>query len=696
MTRRYEDWTHVRVNGDRHAAAPYLGEGRKLLGQVFEEAKHNNLGVHLLRRRLEDGTVIVAEKIGDMPRITIAPTQAQQPGIKRTLEAFCLNWAGIAPDRTPIMFVEPSGEPGEEDFRDWQAAFFDANAYGRDLVPEERRTGSYMDVFGVRSGVRDDGTRLLPGNGMWVHPDRGEVVSWFRGYNGYWPHHYRHPITNYADYVCIYGHIAYAVPDPAWRVLAAAMKDGWLYVMVAEDLGPLVPSMPPAQPAYSGQVWCSQPYDATGYHYSLWRYPLTTKIQPDSGIETYIAAPHEDAEKLWDGALELAYGAWSFDREVTKCVTVQLPRVAAWSPVYVIEGGAWVPSSSPPATYPQVEAERLELAIELEPVPHATLSRAVAPTLVAEDDGVELHIVEAAVEAGYSRVEYRCGELAVPAIEHRNAAGQQWWDRRVMVYAHLPTRTFLFYRWRTDLSPVAHVLAGYELYVDGEAVQLDEPAAIDQDITAGPFDIPAASNFLLRMANAYDDGVTSWVRPIDAMTFLLGFTFITQGAASAGGTASAPGYGFQTCPLITYSYSHANYIEHSAAGGYLFGSVGGSAASQYWDNFPFAKLYGANRGSYLDDEPLQSPVLSHLGAAATHGEHTLAIVGLQPMLAVAIGGTGGQLYNLALANRVTRFGTGGDAAAVLDPLFPPGQWTGCVLWHTGAPRLHQRGAIPWQ
>lgn len=34
--------------------------------------------------------------------------------------------------------------------------------------------------------------------------------------------------------------------------------------------------------------------------------------------------------------------------------------------------------------------------------------------------------------------------------------------------------------------------------------------------------------------------------------------------------------------------------------------------------------------------------------------------------------------------------TGGDATALLDPLFAAGQWNGGVMGHTGLPRRHQR------
>jgi len=68
---RYSGWTPIVVVGDREVSAQHLPEARKLLGFVVDEAKRNGLGIASLRRELPDGTVLLAEKIGDLPRVTI-------------------------------------------------------------------------------------------------------------------------------------------------------------------------------------------------------------------------------------------------------------------------------------------------------------------------------------------------------------------------------------------------------------------------------------------------------------------------------------------------------------------------------------------------------------------------------------------------------------------------------------------------
>lgn len=693
---RHYDWSHIRIVGDREAAAPYVNEARKLMGYVQEDAQRMGLGVHKLRRELPDGTIIVAEKHGSIPRMTIIPAPAQRKQPRRVTHGFNLFWAGPDPTRTPILFNAPQNEPEDEDFRDWSASFLNSSAYGYGLVPDGRRGPPYIDVFGSKTAERS--ARLMPANGMWWHPDDEEVVSWFRGYNGYWPHHFRHPITNYADYVSIFGHVVYVTPTPAWRVLAAAKKDGWLYVMIAEDLGFMSPPLPPPTPAYSGDVWFSQPYDASPRTYSLWRYPLGVQADPETGVEVYRAGDHDETgEQLWTGSLELAYGAWSFNRDVTQCVTMQLPRKAVWKTPYEVVGNDWVPSGVESADYPEVEAARIELAIDhglTGESPVVSLSTSVEPELIAEEDGVQLKIVEVEVVGLYARTEYQCDGWSVTATEVHNdpnIAGIAFYDRRVLVHAHIPTRTFLFYRWRTDVDPARYVEAGYELYVDGQRVPLAEEASIDEPYAAGLVDYALGSNFMHRMGLEYT-GVPAWFRPMDAMTFLLGFTIRTQGALSATTpTSFAPNYGYQTCPLVPYSFFDGNYWPHSAAGGFIFGSVGGEPGTQYWDDFIFAELYGANSGAYLDDAPSSAPAISHLGTAASFGDHTMAVVGLQPLLSTNVGTASGALFTLAHANRTTRFGTGGDAESLFGPLYGAGNWNGGVLGHTGKARKHQRG-----
>ena len=73
--RRFDQWHLSRVVGDPAAAQPYWAIGRKLLGYAMDEAQRASLGVHVVRRVLPDGAVIIAEKIGLLPRLTIIPPQ---------------------------------------------------------------------------------------------------------------------------------------------------------------------------------------------------------------------------------------------------------------------------------------------------------------------------------------------------------------------------------------------------------------------------------------------------------------------------------------------------------------------------------------------------------------------------------------------------------------------------------------------
>lgn len=71
---RDSDWAHVHVaGGDRAAAEPYLPYARKLLGFVKQDAQANRLRTHQATKQLPDGALVVAEIVGDIPRITITP-----------------------------------------------------------------------------------------------------------------------------------------------------------------------------------------------------------------------------------------------------------------------------------------------------------------------------------------------------------------------------------------------------------------------------------------------------------------------------------------------------------------------------------------------------------------------------------------------------------------------------------------------
>lgn len=69
---RFSGWHHKQGAGQSGEDA-YRPEAAKLLGAVVQEAARNGLQTHQMQRRYPDGTVIIAELIGGIPRTTIIP-----------------------------------------------------------------------------------------------------------------------------------------------------------------------------------------------------------------------------------------------------------------------------------------------------------------------------------------------------------------------------------------------------------------------------------------------------------------------------------------------------------------------------------------------------------------------------------------------------------------------------------------------
>lgn len=83
MAARYPGELFVRVVGDERAAKAHMPAARLVMGKALEMAATNNLGSYVLRQQLQDGSVVVAEKIGDLKRVTITtPEGASKPGIE--------------------------------------------------------------------------------------------------------------------------------------------------------------------------------------------------------------------------------------------------------------------------------------------------------------------------------------------------------------------------------------------------------------------------------------------------------------------------------------------------------------------------------------------------------------------------------------------------------------------------------------
>lgn len=722
---RYVDWSHLHVpEGERDAAAPYVPEARKLLGFVMDEAKRNGLGSHKLKRTLKDGTVIIAEKIGSVPRMTIIPKGGKPPIVIRVLEGFFMPRSASDTPRFPGLLVPPAEDEEESD---WRVAFYSSEDGGFDLAPEDRR-GTYIDVFGTKT---KQNKRLDPAGGMWLDRDTQEAVTWFRGYLGYWPMHYRHPITNYSDKVQIYGHDVYTTPFPEWRVLAAAKRDMWLYVMLCENLGALDPPARPGSASESGQVWCSQPYTDEAYNYAVWRYPLGIVTQPDTLIDTYKAGDHDlTGEQLWSGSLELAYGAWSFNADCTEVVTIQLPRICAWY-IHVMahpSAPAWVVSNASFPDYPVSAVKRLAINISHGVgTPSASYAEEPAPTTIAEEDGVKLELVQVdhATEPAtdrtiYSRMEFQCGDFAVDAVVHGSNPEQFGPPQtsRTIVYAHIPSKTFLFLLRTLSGDSVTlneTVDLRYELYVNGVEVPIaDDPDAVTTSVPASHpylfgeirYRIVAPWFALLNEFALY-----TVFQNIDAMTVLLGIEIDHNGTGASTGAERAQAIGGHTRPYIPFTSRLDNsplpgtlggaISANHGAGGWSRAKYGGPGPTWSWDdgNIDGPAVY-FNAGEYLDPAPTTLAILSPFGGASQFEGDVAIAVKLDPWNGIVTIFEGDNPYPFTGdpdAFYPLRYATNGDARPLIDAIDENRLASKDVMYyvayqisHTGKPMPRQR------
>ena len=426
MTRRYEDWTHVRVNGDRQAAAPYLGDGRKLLGEVMEEAARNGLGVHVMHRKLEDGTVIVAEKHGDIPRITITPAPPRPEIPPPIVRDDFVVWArtgalpaGIDPDR-PQQILRPA----------WTTFFDNADMDAFEDFPGEK--GTYGGVF--PQGL------LLAGNCDWVSPTTGERVSWYGPSSRYWYDDWRLPRSQYGKHVFHLGQVlldvdayadALAEPFIERYVLGAALRGLSLYAMMADLPESIDTSSPPPTPSDNPDGWSNSSYPQGTVPLVLRRFQLAVTPTPGNPME-YVVVGHED---LWDASIARAVAPWAFDADVVTAVSHLPPADAGWT-----RRGAstWAyPSANNQVLRLDIEAASLtSTAVTLEPGP------SVAP--LAEENGVVLSLARQTYSGNPDALHYRIGEHSYVALAGGDGElAYTWYSMRKLVWADLREHALL-------------------------------------------------------------------------------------------------------------------------------------------------------------------------------------------------------------------------------------------------------------
>lgn len=79
MAGRYPGELFVRVVGDERAAQALMPAARLVMGEALEAAALGGTNTYTMRRKLQDGSIVVAEKIGDLNRVTITPATTPAP-----------------------------------------------------------------------------------------------------------------------------------------------------------------------------------------------------------------------------------------------------------------------------------------------------------------------------------------------------------------------------------------------------------------------------------------------------------------------------------------------------------------------------------------------------------------------------------------------------------------------------------------
>lgn len=296
---RYVDWTHIHVAGSRDAAAPHVPYARKLLGFVMDEAQRNSLGTAKIERTLEDGTRVIAEKHGDIPRVTIIPSTKGTVRRESPRGDFVV-WARNAAYPDGIDIEHP--QQILQDDGSWRTYFFSASPT-HDAFPGAK---------GTYSGMFPDGIKHA-GNVDWTNGD--QRLSWYGPSTRYWTDPWVQPRTQFGHQVFMLGQIVLDTTEgdtPAAEpyVMGAAIDGMDLYVMQA-DL-PVGTTTTADQPANTILIdaW-HVPGDIP---HALYRYSLL----PDPAAPGHMLASPDSRELIWSASLPTGAMPWFFNKDGTR------------------------------------------------------------------------------------------------------------------------------------------------------------------------------------------------------------------------------------------------------------------------------------------------------------------------------------------------------------------------------------------
>lgn len=342
---RYTDWTHVHVVGERARAMAYLPFARKVLGHVVQDAGYLQLQTHQLTKRLNDGTVIVAELRGGIPRVTIHPSprdakQSPLPGRDRFVV-----WARDVgrPDGIDVTHPQQILEATKERERagglsftgsrpQWQTQFYDAGIEGYDGFTLNK------DVYRSIKGRQAFPTGLRhAGNVDWCSRT-GYRIAWYGPSTRMFTDPYIQPQKQFGKFVFMLGealldveaYITDSVDQPAFAeryVMGAALRTingaRWLYTVQA-DLP--VMTTPSAQvPAFT--IYFSEPYPLGSIPLVVSRYRLAV-VDSDTEVSRLLVLSNS-REVLWSGGLERACQPWHFNLDGTVASSFAPPAAIA-------------------------------------------------------------------------------------------------------------------------------------------------------------------------------------------------------------------------------------------------------------------------------------------------------------------------------------------------------------------------------
>lgn len=721
---RDHDWRHLRIVGDRAQAPQHLPLAGKVLGFVREQAAANGLQTYKHVVPLEGGGQVIGELIGGVPRVTIVTPPRPGAEAEQLLQGFTMRVASI----DPVVFTPPA------DTGDWGALFHTSDSAGFTNAPKARR-GVYSYEFGPQLKL-DNADHIGGGTGSWVSQD-GELVTWFRGYSAYWPEHYRHPMNLYGRDVHIYGHKVFTTGLSAWRVLAAAARDGWLYLMIGENLGAMEFPARPAAPSMPGDIWVSPAYCAAPYTYSLWRIPLRTELD-EKGVSVYKADDFAAAERLWQDTLVRAYSAWTFNASVTECVSIQLPEQAIWAhPPKFYEDTVdptksyWAESDEEEDSYPTATAQRFALTIthDNDGTATASFAQSDAGGLIAEERGVRLELVEE--PSGFLsqvRTVYKCGDWTLPARQYdfygATTAESPYTQRlfeHVIIHAHLPTKTFVFYQRELQAHAPAHVAGKYVVYApdaDGNITEIPDadPNPLYQAWSASTLGLRNAMVGMFpqmltgEQLPSLAGGTWAWTRPMDGVSFLLCLRVDRGFVEYADPDPLAPvprinQWGpLWRAPLVPFG--GGGFTAHWGAGGHAYGSLGSTGPWTWSSTMPNggASEYFVSGTSYIDPAPNATMCISPFGSACTFrapGDNadTDMLVCVSSVVQWQGVRNAGDFAEAALQDAIGDqqfplfWGTRGEVATLLsavDDAYPYDLGRNNSISHTGMPQPQQR------